>query len=174
MRANGSADRRARGFTLIEVLAALVIVALGMMGVIEAVTQSARSGGYLREKTLAHWVAMNVIAERRLAAQAPEVGRTSDEVDLGGLRWKWELVTTQTQVESMRRMDVSVRPATNPDGNPLVTVSGFYGTAVGAAGGAITTWAGSGSGDGGKGGDQDPNPNPRPNPGPGLPTDDEE
>ena len=38
MRANGSADRRARGFTLIEVLAALVIVALGMMGVIEAVT----------------------------------------------------------------------------------------------------------------------------------------
>ncbi|MCK7583534.1 MAG: type II secretion system minor pseudopilin GspI [Chromatiales bacterium] len=45
------------GFTLIEVLAALVIVALGMLGVIQAVTQTARNGTYLREKTLAHWIA---------------------------------------------------------------------------------------------------------------------
>ena len=71
MRANDSISRRARGFTLIEVLAALVIVALGMMGAIEAVTQSASSGSYLREKTLAHWVAMNILTERRLAASPP-------------------------------------------------------------------------------------------------------
>ena len=57
-------DARARGFTLIEVLAALVIVALGMLGVIQAVTQTARNGTYLREKTLAHWIAMNLITER--------------------------------------------------------------------------------------------------------------
>ena len=50
----------ARGFTLIEVLAALVIVGLGMLGVILAVIQAARNGTYLREKTLAHWIAMNL------------------------------------------------------------------------------------------------------------------
>jgi general secretion pathway protein I len=87
-----SADRhrprcaRARGFTLIEVLAALVIVALGMLGVIQAVTQTARNGTYLREKTLAHWIAMNVITE------APAAGRpvteTSDDVERGQ-RWRW-------------------------------------------------------------------------------------
>ncbi len=171
MRANDSSSRRARGFTLIEVLAALVIVALGMMGAIEAVTQSASSGSYLREKTLAHWVAMNILTERRLAASPPEVGKTSDEVELGGLRWKWELVTTQTQVESMRRMDVSVRPAAKPDDNPLASVSGFYGTAIGASGGTMVTWGGTGGTQGGgiKDGDQGGETTPPP----GLPTDNE-
>jgi general secretion pathway protein I len=63
----------AGGFTLIEVLAALVIVALGMLGVITAVTQTARNGTYLREKTLAHWIAMNVITEQRLQPSPPDV-----------------------------------------------------------------------------------------------------
>ena len=66
-------DGRVRGFTLIEVLAALVIVALGMLGVIEAVTQSTRNGTYLREKTLAHWIALNVITEKRLQPEPPPV-----------------------------------------------------------------------------------------------------
>lgn len=178
MPSNAPAERAERGFTLIEVLAALVIVALGMMGVIEAVTQAARNGTYLRDKTLAHWVAMNVVTERRLAASPPDVGKTSDEVELAGVRWKWELVTTQTQVQSMRRMDVSVRLATDADGAALASVSGFYGTALGASGGGSMTWAGVGgtqSGgvqDGGSsGGNNNGNPGGKP---PGLPTDNED
>ena len=158
MRANSASAYawrpRASGFTLIEVLAALVIVALGMMGVIEAVTQSARNGTYLREKTLAHWIAMNVVTERRLAASPPAIGKSSDEVEFAGTRWKYDLTTTQTQVETMRRIDVSVRQADSPDGTSLATVSGFYGTAIGPAGGASVTWAGvGGTGPGGATGD---------------------
>ena len=47
-------NARASGFTLIEVLAALIIVSLGMLGVIEAVSQTASNGAYLRDKTIAH------------------------------------------------------------------------------------------------------------------------
>ncbi|EFK95001.1 General secretion pathway protein I, partial [sediment metagenome] len=83
----GRALRR-RGFTLIEVLAALVIVALGMLGVIEAVTQTARNGTYLRDKTLAHWIAMNLITEQRLQSSPPEVTKSSDEVEFAGQRWR--------------------------------------------------------------------------------------
>ena len=137
-----AAERRTRGFTLIEVLAALVIVALGMLGVIEAVTQTARNGTYLREKTLAHWIAMNVITERRLQGSPPEVGETSDEVDFAGQRWRWTVTVTQTQVESLRRMDVSVRAADAPEDTALVTVAGFYGTAIGAVGGSELSWGG--------------------------------
>lgn len=146
------ADRRGagrghtRGFTLIEVLAALVIVALGMLGVIQAVTQTARNGTYLREKTLAHWIAMNVITENRLLATPPEVAETSDEVDFAGERWRWTMTVTQTEVQSLRRMDVSVRPAAKPDGEALITVTGFYGTAIGAAGGGSLTWSDAGTG----------------------------
>jgi general secretion pathway protein I len=132
---------RTRGFTLIEVLAALVIVALGMLGVIQAVTQSARNGTYLQEKTLAHWIAMNVITERRLMATPPEVSESSDELEFAGRRWRWQMTVTQTAVESLRRMDVSVRQADKPEGTALATVTGFYGTAIGAIGGTTLPWA---------------------------------
>jgi general secretion pathway protein I len=151
-----------RGFTLIEVLAALVIVALGMLGVIEAVTQSARIGTYLREKTLAHWIAMNVITEARLQAEPPAVAERSDEVEFAGERWRWTMVVTQTEVQSLRRMDVSVRPVDAPESSALATVTGFYGTAVGPAGGGVLDWNGTQSGtnddegDDGEGGTKPP------------------
>lgn len=144
----------ARGFTLIEVLAALVIVALGMLGVIQAVTQTARNGTYLREKTLAHWVALNVITERRLQPAPPQVSETSDEVEFAGQRWRWTLNVSQTEVDSLRRMDVSVGPADRPDDAALVTVTGFYGSAIGASGGGLLSWS-SGGGTGGTGDDDD-------------------
>jgi len=155
--------QRARGFTLIEVLAALVIVALGMLGVIQAVTQTARNGTYLREKTLAHWIAMNVITERRLLAAPPDVAESSDDVEFAGQRWRWTMKVTQTEVESLRRMDVSVRPADRPDGEALATVTGFYGTAIGAVGGGTLPWADGQPGTGDEtedGGDEDGNSEP--------------
>lgn len=154
---------RHQGFTLIEVLAALVIVALGMLGVIQAVTQTARNGTYLREKTLAHWIGLNVITERRLQPSPPEVSESSDEVEFAGRRWRWTMRVTQTEVESLRRMDVSVRPAEAPDGSALATVTGFYGTAIGALGGGSLAWAGTPGGDGPQDGDEAPNPDD-PNP----------
>jgi general secretion pathway protein I len=169
---------RRRGFTLIEVLAALVIVALGMLGVIEAVTQTARNGTYLRDKTLAHWIAMNLITEQRLRSSPPEVTKSSDEVEFAGQRWRWTMVVTQTQVDSLRRMDVAVRRAEAPEDSSLTTVTGFYGTAIGAAGGGTVDWLGTQSGgssddddeDGDGDGDappadsstDDPQPNPEP------------
>jgi general secretion pathway protein I len=169
----GFAVRR-RGFTLIEVLAALVIVALGMLGVIEAVTQTARNGTYLRDKTLAHWIAMNLFTEQRLRSRPPEVTKSSDEVEFAGQRWRWTMVVTQTQVDSLRRMDVAVRRAEAPEDSSLTTVTGFYGTAIGAAGGGTVDWVGTQSGgpsdDDDDAGDappadsstDDPQPNPEP------------
>ena len=147
-----------RGFTLIEVLAALVIVALGMLGVIQAVTQTARNGTYLREKTIAHWVAMNVITEQRLQPGPPNASEASDEVELAGQRWRWTLKVTQTSVETMQRMDVEVRPSDKPDGDPLAIVTGFYGTAIGPVGSTTPlVWTGGqdddGNGDEGGGND---------------------
>jgi hypothetical protein len=57
------------------------------------------------------------------------------------------MVVTQTQVDSLRRMDVSVRRAEAPEDSSLTTVTGFYGTAIGAAGGGIVDWVGAQSGD---------------------------
>jgi general secretion pathway protein I len=164
----------ARGFTLIEVLAALVIVALGMIAAIQAVTQSARNGTYLRDKTLAHWIGMNVLTERRLQPSAPDVAESTGRVDFADQQWQWSMKVTQTQVASLRRIDIAVRHAEAPDGTALANVSGFYGDAVGGAGGAGLTWAGTGA-PGTDGADDEAQPADKPPAKtPGLPADMEE
>lgn len=172
-----------RGFTLIEVLAALVIVALGMIAAIQAVTQSARNGTYLRDKTLAHWIGMNVLTERRLQPSPPDVAESTGRVEFANQQWQWTTKVTQTQVASLRRIDVAVRHAEKPDGTALANVSGFYGDAIGGGGGTGLTWAGTGApgtgdgdGDGGgQGADDEASPADKPPAEtPGLPTETEE
>jgi general secretion pathway protein I len=129
------------GFTLIEVLAALVIVSLGMLGVIQAVSQTASNSVYLRDKTLAHWIAMNRLTELRLAQAAPALSKTSDELDFAGRRWRWTTEVQETAVESMRRIDVRVALAdAGDDGSALAMVTGFYGDAIAKPGTVIVNW----------------------------------
>jgi len=75
-------------------------------------------------------------------------------------------------------MDVAVRRADAPEDSVLASVSGFYGKAIGAAGGGVQwdgTGAPGGSGGEGEGGDEaEPKPGKNPKPPPGLPTDNEE
>ena len=132
--------RRARGFTLIEVLVALVVVAVAMTAAILAVSERTRDGTYLRDKTLAHWIAMNIITERRLRAQAPALGKTSDEVEYAGRKWRWTLLVDRTAVDTMRRLDVSVRAADAPEDTSLATVTGFFGTAIVPPGNSAVQW----------------------------------
>lgn len=138
------------GFTLIEVVVALIVVSLGMLAVIETVGGTARNSTYLRDKTVAHWVAMNKLTEVRLLPNAPALDKSSDEVEMAGRDWRWTMEVKQTPVESMRRIDISVRPAEAPEKSSMAMVSGFYGTAVAPAGTATIMWKG--SPDGGRGG----------------------
>jgi general secretion pathway protein I len=137
------ATRRASsGFTLIEVLAALVIVSLGMMAVIQAVSQTASNSAYLHEKSVAHWIALNRVTEMRLALQPPPTGESSGEVEMSGARWHWSAVVVATQLASMRRIDVSVARASDAkagaDGeNQLATITGFYGEKIAKPGTVI-------------------------------------
>lgn len=133
-----------RGFTLIEVLAALVIVSLGMLAVIQAVSQTASNSTYLRDRTIAHWIAMNRLAEVRLDQNPPKIDETSDEVEMAGREWRWTTTVTQTPVETMRRIDVSVRPVEADEDSSMATVTGFYGTAIAPPGAAVILWEGLG------------------------------
>jgi general secretion pathway protein I len=129
-----------RGFTLIEVLAALVIVSLGMLGVIEAIGQTASNSSRMRDRTLAHWVAMNQLTAVRLQTRAPEIAKTSDEVEMAGRRWRWTMEVSETPVESMRRIDVRVSEADVEDDRTLATVTGFYGSAIATVGMLTPSW----------------------------------
>lgn len=112
-----------RGFTLLEVLVALVIVGMGMMAVFTQLNQSLSAASRLRDKTLANWVAVDRITEIRVTGEYPKVGRREDEVEMANTVWAYAIDVSQVD-ENLRRLDVTVSFADTPD-EILAEVAGF-------------------------------------------------
>jgi general secretion pathway protein I len=134
---------RARGFTLIEVLVALVIVAVGMAAVLSALSSSASTVSFLRDETFAQWLALNQIATIRIAGQQPPVGNTDGDTDFAGRSWHWRQEVVSTEVPGVVRIDVKVRPKEIKAGDDeawTTTVSGISGNSVGIPDGYNPSW----------------------------------
>lgn len=129
-----------RGFTLVEVVVALAVVAIGMFAVFKTIGDTANNVAYLRDRTIAAWVADNRIAEIRLTGQMPSVDRTEGEVEMAGRRWRWVTQVAQTQVSGLRRIDVTVRREEDAEGTSILSLAGFVGATATAAGPSPTQW----------------------------------
>ncbi len=101
--------RRARGFTLIEMLAAVAVLAIAMAAILAGMARYADNTAYLRERTLAIWVAHNRLTEIELEPVWPDVGKSDGDVLLGGHKWKWEIEVKKTADDHLRRIDIRVR-----------------------------------------------------------------
>jgi general secretion pathway protein I len=133
--------RRAGGFTLVEVLVALVIVALGLTALMVAVNGTARTSGFLRDKTLAQWIALNRLTEVRL--NMVKFGQNTDtgELDFGNRKWHYDTRYFDTSIASMKRVVVRVYLGDKKTkGNPVAQAVGFLGTALAAPGSLIVDW----------------------------------
>jgi general secretion pathway protein I len=131
------------GFTLVEVLVALVIVAIGMAAVLSTLTSSASTIVFLRDHTFAQWVALNRIATVRLSGNAPQAGHSDGDVQFAGRSWHYRQEVVSTDVSGVVRLDVSVRPKEVQAGDDeawTATVSGIFGSAVGRADGYSPNW----------------------------------
>ncbi len=119
-------SRPAAGFTLLEVLVALVIVALGLMAAFGQVNQSLTVASRLREKTIANWVAVNEMTQLRLLGEFPAISSRSDEVEMARVNWRYTIKVVKTPVEALRRVDISVAMVDRPD-TVVTTLTGFIG-----------------------------------------------
>ncbi len=132
---------RSRGFTLVEVLVALVIVALGLTALMVAVNGTARTSGFLRDKTLGQWIALNRLSEVRL--NVVKFGQNTDtgELDFGNRKWHYDTRYFDTSIPSMKRVVVRVYLGdAKTKGNAVAQGVGFLGTSLATPGSQVKDW----------------------------------
>jgi len=118
----------ARGFTLVEVMVALAVVAVALPALVFALQQQIDGTVYLRDKSLAHMVAINKLTEVRIMAKAREQllkGKDSGNSELAGRQWEWQLSSTETDLPDFYRVEIKVSASETDDGSSLYTLVGF-------------------------------------------------
>jgi general secretion pathway protein I len=109
-----------RGFTLLEVMVALAVIAFALAAGVSAVSGNTRNAAGLQDRTYAHWVAMNKMAELHISDQWPAVKTTRGSELMARHEWFWSIKVSNTPNALIRRVDVRVR-SDEDDELPLVT-----------------------------------------------------
>lgn len=100
--------RAERGFTLLEIVIALAIAALGIAAVAKATGGAATVAAETRERLLAVWVAGNRLSELRITRAWPDTGNTDLVRSMGGRSWHLTQTVVETPDDDVRRVSVEV------------------------------------------------------------------
>ncbi|HUL92534.1 MAG TPA: type II secretion system minor pseudopilin GspI [Burkholderiales bacterium] len=103
----GGRDRTS-GFTLVEILIALAVLAIALTATAHALGSAVDTTGALRERMLARWVAEDRLTELELKNEWPALDTKEGDATMGGRRFHWVQETGVTPVTRLRRVEVSV------------------------------------------------------------------
>lgn len=118
----------ADGFTLIEVMVALAVVAIGLMAVLKAINDEVAGASLTRNKMIALWIVENKASEIRLNPVLPNTGINQGQQILFNQTWQWQTNTTNTANTKIRKIEISVfNPNTKDKTDSLLTQSIYLG-----------------------------------------------
>ncbi|MCK4838928.1 MAG: type II secretion system minor pseudopilin GspI [Desulfobulbaceae bacterium] len=97
-----------KGFTLLELLVALAILSIVALTALKNNSSMIANASYLRDKTVAHWVAMNKAAELRLAGQLVVDDGQEGKTVMAERRWNWQVTGKATQDPDIQLVNIEV------------------------------------------------------------------
>lgn len=107
------------GFTLLEVLVALSVLAIALAAAIKISIENVENTRYLRDKTFAHWIAMNILADIQIQQKLPIIKKGSSI--MAKRKWYWRVKIANTAIKDLKRIDIEVWQ----NDVPLVILVGF-------------------------------------------------
>jgi general secretion pathway protein I len=125
-RADGMRSRGARGFTLLEVLIGLLVLALALLALTRTAAVEIDQFARLRERTLAGWLAQDLLAETRIGNPFPPTGSSDGTRRFAARDWRWEVSVQATDAATIRRIDVRIAAAADRE-TVLAQLTGFAG-----------------------------------------------
>jgi general secretion pathway protein I len=119
-----SRPRRRGGFTLLEMLVALTVLAVALLAALRASSAGVQNTVEIRNRLLASWVAQNRLAEHIARRDWLPIGEVRGEESQGGVRFGWEEKTMGTPNFQFRRIEIRVFAEQDPD-QALASQTGF-------------------------------------------------
>jgi general secretion pathway protein I len=122
---------RARGFTLLEVLVALAILAVTLGALVKAGSEHTRHTLYLQERTLAHWAGQNLLARYEAGLLAARPGSSEGTLRQGNQDWEFlteireEQPEAPLEVPAVLRVEITVWPAGTTAADARARVLGY-------------------------------------------------
>lgn len=118
-----STSRSIHGFTLIEVVVAVAVIAIGLAATIKTVASVTYNSAELNERILATWVAQNVLARHELAPANGDQQAMQGSETIANTDWQWEKTIHATDDENIKRIDIIVKKQTANSSHSYAQIS---------------------------------------------------
>ncbi|NNC38119.1 MAG: type II secretion system minor pseudopilin GspI [Hyphomonadaceae bacterium] len=97
------------GFTLVEVLASLVIFSIAILGLMHAGAENIKAVQLIEQKQVAGIIADNQLILAQTDERGLRVGTSQETVEMNGQKWDWDLRVEETDLDGFLRLVVNVR-----------------------------------------------------------------
>jgi general secretion pathway protein I len=107
--------KKQTGFLLVEILVALVILAIPLAAITRAVSQAIDTTAALRDRNIAMWVAQDRLTMHRIERDWPSLKTTTGTSEMADRSWRWQEKVISTSVVQLRRVEIEIRDENGPD-----------------------------------------------------------